>query len=102
MTQAKPHLAPSVCERPHCAIVHTGGALAHIQRVVEEGLVFEAELLRPIPDGRETQRLVLPQRDALAEGKILTDREIITSLKPPELECRMNMAAGSCHKCSCE
>lgn len=40
-----PHLAPFVCERPHHAVVDTGGTLAHVQRIVKEGLIFQAELL---------------------------------------------------------
>lgn len=66
-----PHLAPSVCKRAHCAIVHTGGALAHIQRVVKEGLIFQAELLWPVPHRRELQNFVLSQGYTLTQGKVL-------------------------------
>lgn len=70
------HLAASTGVNPHCSIVHTGGAFAHIQGVVKQGLIFQAELLRPVPDRREAQSFVFSQGNALALGEILQTTEM--------------------------
>lgn len=55
----------------HFPVLNTGGSFANIHRVVEEGLVFGRELLRPVPDWREIHDLVFPLRDRFILGKVL-------------------------------
>lgn len=65
------HTYLGTAEGPHCAIMHTGDTLAHVERAVKQGLILNGELMSPVPHAGETQSLVLPELDAFALRKVL-------------------------------
>lgn len=69
----KPYCLSYLCasEGFHPPVLDAGSSFADVHGVVEECLVFEGELLRPVPDRREIHSLVFPLRDGFVPGKVL-------------------------------
>lgn len=59
----------------HFPILDAGGSFAHIQRVVEQCLVFGRVLLRPLPNWWEKHGLVFSLRDGFTLGKVLQQKQ---------------------------
>ena len=59
----------------HFSVLNAGGSFADIHGVVKEGLIFDWELLWPLPNRREKRSLVFSLRDGFVLGKVLQRKE---------------------------